>query len=115
MFHLELWCFLKINVLKIKINITILAKFNQKKEAKNLKIFSISLSKEGKSSLKKKKTTSELLNFDLYDKMLTYHGALNPTSSIQRNIHVTWHEACHTKSKFHIINLYLHFNLCWIT
>ncbi len=74
-------------------------KINTKKEAKNFKNFSISLSKEKKRSLGKKKNTNELLNFDLYDKMLTYHGALNPTSSIQRNMHTTCHEACRTKSK----------------
>jgi hypothetical protein len=77
-----------------------LEKINTKKEAKNFKNFSISLSKEKKRSLGKKKNTNELLNFDLYDKMLTYHGALNPTSSIQRNMHATCHEACCTKSKF---------------
>ncbi len=76
-----------------------MAKFNQKNKKKIQKIQNFFVEKR-KRSLEKEKNTIELLNFDLYDKMLTYHGALNPTSTIQRNMHVTCHKVCHIRSKF---------------
>ncbi len=75
-------------------------KFNPKKRRKKFQKFLNFFVKRKKKITRKEKNTNELLNFDLYDKMLTCHGALNPTSSIQRNMHATCHKACHSKSKF---------------